>query len=256
MLALDLIGVFAFALSGNLLAARKNIDIMGSLTLGLVAALGGGILRDVILGNTPLSLAEPVYLVPPVISAVLVYLLAQRTHRARVPIIVFDAMGLGVFAVTGTSIALGADLPVPSAIVLGVLTAVGGGILRDVLANEIPAVFNGSDLYILPALLGAAGTAAAWGLGWVSPAVVLGLATVVFAFRMVAWFLQWTVPSPMRGWSFRGRKDRPELRAGRAGRSVFRRPSKRHVRAVTGRLGLTALSSRIEQGQRRQDQAD
>ncbi len=237
MLALDLMGVFAFALSGNLLAARKDIDIMGSLVLGLAAGLGGGITRDVILGRVPASLAEPVYLVPPVLSAGLVYLLGQRAHRARVPIIVFDAMGLGVFAITGTGIALEAGLPVPSCVLLGVLTGVGGGIVRDVLANEIPAVFNGSDIYLLPALLGAICAAAAWSLGWLNPLTALALAAVVFAFRMVAWFLQWQVPSPMRGWSLRGR--RPEPRRPRPeprGRSVFRRPSRSLVRAVRERF--------------------
>lgn len=224
MLALDMVGVFAFALSGNLLAARKDIDIMGSLVLGLVAGLGGGVMRDVILGHTPIALAQPMYLVPPVVSATVVYLLGQRAHRAKVPIVAFDALGLGVFAVTGSSIALSAGLPVPSAMLLGVLTAVGGGILRDVLANEIPAVFNGSDLYILPALFGAGGAAAVWALGWLDPLTGLALAAVVFLFRMAAWRLQWQVPSPMRGWSFRGRAagDRPRRRRG-----VFWRPSRR-----------------------------
>lgn len=223
MLVLDMVGVFAFALSGNLLAARKDIDIMGSLILGLVAGLGGGVMRDVILVQVPLALQEPVYLVPPVIAAAVVYLLGQRAHRARVPIVIFDAMGLGVFAVTGTSIALSAGLPVPSAMVLGVLTAVGGGMLRDVLANEIPAVFNGSDLYILPALFGAGTAAAVWAAGWLDPLTGLGLAAIVFAFRMTAWYLQWQVPSPMRGWSFRGRAN---IRIRRR-RGAFWRPSGR-----------------------------
>ena len=181
MFSLDLLGVLAFAVSGNLLAARKNIDIMGSLVLGLCAGLGGGIMRDVILGRLPNSLQEPIYLIPPVVTALTVYLLGQRALHARVPIVAFDALGLGVFATTGTTIAMDAGLPFASALLLGVLTAVGGGMIRDVLANEIPAVFNGSDLYIIPAIVGAGLTALLWGIGWFELWVALVIAVLVFA---------------------------------------------------------------------------
>ena len=203
MLALDLLGVLAFAASGNLLAARKNIDIMGSLVLGLAVGLGGGIMRDVMLGRVPNSLQEPIYLIPPVVSALTVYLLGRRALHARVPIIAFDALGLGVFVTTGTTIAWEAGVPVASAILLGVLTGVGGGMIRDVLANEIPAVFNGSDLYILPGIVGASLMALIEELGWFEPWWALVIAVLVFAFRMLAWRLEWRVPSPMRGWSYR-----------------------------------------------------
>lgn len=223
MLALDLLGVLAFAVSGNLLAARKNIDIMGSLVLGLAVGLGGGIMRDVMLGQIPNSLQEPIYLVPPIVSALTVYLLGRRALHARVPIIAFDALGLGVFVTTGTTIAMAAGVPVASAILLGVLTGVGGGMIRDVLANEIPAVFNGSDLYILPAIVGAALMALIWSLGWFEPWWALVIAVLVFAFRMLAWHFEWRVPSPMRGWSYRSVLGR--------NLSVFRRSSE-HDRGV------------------------
>lgn len=219
MLALDLLGVLAFAASGNLLAARKNIDIMGSLVLGLAVGLGGGIMRDVMLGRVPNSLQEPIYLIPPVVSALTVYLLGRRALHARVPIIAFDALGLGIFVTTGTTIAWEAGVPVASAILLGVLTGVGGGMIRDVLANEIPAVFNGSDLYILPGIVGASLMALIEELGWFEPWWALVIALLVFAFRMLAWHLEWRVPSPMRGWSYRAVLGR--------NLSVFRRPPER-----------------------------
>jgi len=203
MFSLDLLGVLAFAVSGNLLAARKSIDIMGSLVLGLCAGLGGGIMLDVILGRIPASLQEPIYLIPPVVSALTVYLLGQRAHHARVPIVAFDALGLGVFATTGASIGMSAGVPFASAVLLGVLTAVGGGMIRDVLANEIPAVFNGSDLYIIPAIVGAGLTVLLWTLGLFAPWVAPVIAVFVFAVRMLAWHFEWRVPSPMRGWSYR-----------------------------------------------------
>lgn len=113
-------------------------------------------------------------------------------------VLAFDALGLGVFATTGTTIAMDAGLPFASAILLGVLTAVGGGMIRDVLANKIPAVFNGSDLYVIPAVVGAGLTALLWALGWFESWVALVIAVLVCAVRMLAWHSEWRIPSPMR----------------------------------------------------------
>ncbi|WP_101652953.1 TRIC cation channel family protein [Brevibacterium ihuae] len=203
LLVFDLLGVFAFAVSGNLLAARRNFDITGGLILGVLAGLGGGIIRDVILVAVPTSLREPIYLVPPVLAAVMVYLLGHRAERARVPIVVFDAIGLALFSVTGSIIAVAAGMNLPTAVILGVVTATGGGLLRDVVANEVPAIFSGSDIYVIPAFFGALTAALVrfnelWNV-WTGTAIVV----LVFVFRMVAWRLQWRVPAPMRGWSFR-----------------------------------------------------
>ncbi|PAY22647.1 hypothetical protein CEY15_12210 [Dietzia natronolimnaea] len=221
LLWFDLVGVFFFALSGSLLAARKNIDITGGLVLGLLAGLGGGIMRDVMLGVTPLALAQPVLLVPPFVASAVVYLMGAHLHRVRTLIIVFDAAGLGLFCTFGTARALDHGMPVASALLLGVVTAVGGGLLRDVVANEIPAVFNGSDLYVIPAATGAALTALAVSTDTWGPVAAAVLSAFTFTFRMVAWRLQWRVPAPMRGWSMRGidtrlRRDRPVF--GRPGR--------------------------------------
>lgn len=224
----DLLGVFFFALSGNLLAARKNIDLTGGLVLGLLAGLGGGIIRDVLLGVTPLALETPFYLVPPLLAATVVYLVGQHVHRGRTLIVTFDAVGLGVFCTFGTARALDHGMPVATSILLGVITAAGGGLMRDVVANEIPAVFSGSDLYVIPATTGAALTALAVSNGWWGPVAAVLLAGWAFAFRMTAWRLQWRVPAPMRGWSMRGIDTRLRRRApvfGRPGtRSVFGRP--------------------------------
>jgi uncharacterized membrane protein YeiH len=222
LLWFDLVGVFFFALSGNLLAARKNIDITGGLVLGLLAGLGGGIIRDVLLGVTPLALTQPVLLVAPFAAAVVVYLMGAHLHRVRTLIVVFDAAGLGLFCTFGTARALEHGMPIASALLLGVVTAVGGGLMRDVVANEIPAVFSGSDLYIIPATTGAALTALAVATDLWGPVAAAVLSAFAFAFRMVAWRLQWRVPAPMRGWSMRGFDTR--LRRDRA---VFGRPGKK-----------------------------
>ena len=219
LLWFDLMGVFFFALSGNLLAARKDIDITGGLVLGLLAGLGGGIIRDVLIGTTPASLAQPIYLVPPVVAAVAVYLLGPLVHRVKTLIVTFDAVGLGLFCTFGAARALHFGMPVASAIGLGVITAVGGGLMRDVVANEMPAVFSGSNLYVVPAATGAALTVVAVETGTWGPITATALATFVFAFRMVAWWKQWRVPSQMRGWTVR---DLDVLR--RRERSVYGRP--------------------------------
>lgn len=221
LLALDLLGIVAFALSGNLLAARKNIDITGGLVLGALAGLGGGMLRDVLLGTRPLSLSEPVYLIPPLVTTVIVYFVGQRLERVRWFIVTFDAAGLGLFCMTGTVRALDLGMNVPAVIVLGLMTACGGGLLRDVVANEVPALFNGSDLYLLPATAGAVLTAMAVRLHAWNLWTALAIAAFVFAFRMVAWNLQWRVPQPMRGWSYRGIDAKL-----RGTRGVFRRPKR------------------------------
>jgi uncharacterized membrane protein YeiH len=203
LLVFDLVGVFAFALSGNLLAARRNFDITGGLILGLLAGLGGGAIRDLLLDTTPVALREPIYLLPPVLAAIAVYFAGQRAENARVLIVAFDAMGLALFCTTGTVLAMESGMNFAGSLLMGVVTACGGGLLRDVVANEEPAVFNGSDLYVIPAFVGALLTAVLkqnqlWN-AWVG----VGIVAFVFAFRMVAWQLQWRVPSPMRGWSFR-----------------------------------------------------
>lgn len=221
LLWFDLMGVFFFALSGNLLAARKDIDITGGLVLGLLAGLGGGIIRDVLLGTTPASLAQPIYLVPPVIAAVVVYLLGPLVHRVKTLIVTFDAAGLGLFCTFGTARALAYGMPVASAIGLGVITAVGGGLMRDVVANEMPAVFSGSNLYVVPAATGAALTVLAVQTDTWGPVTATALAAFVFAFRMVAWWQQWRVPSQMRGWTVR---DLDVLR--RREKSVYGRPAR------------------------------
>ena len=221
LLWFDLTGVFFFALSGNLLAARKDIDITGGLVLGLLAGLGGGIIRDVLLGVTPLALAKPVYLIPPVIAAVAVYVLGPLVHRVSTLIVTFDAAGLGLFCTFGAARAMAHGMPVASAIGLGVVTAVGGGLMRDVVANEMPAVFSGSNLYVVPAATGAALTVLAVQTDTWGPVTATALAAFVFAFRMVAWWQQWRVPSQMRGWTVR---DLDGLR--RREKSVYGRPAR------------------------------
>ncbi len=154
---LDLAGVFFFAVSGSLLAARKQFDIIGSLLLASVVSLGGGVIRDIIINaGPPAAFTNPAYLAPPLLATVLVYFLFSSVQRFTSLLILFDAGGLALFCITGTLKALDAGMNPVAAVLLGVTTAVGGGLLRDITANEVPQLFDPRDLYALPAFAGAA----------------------------------------------------------------------------------------------------
>jgi uncharacterized membrane protein YeiH len=198
---LDLVGVFFFAVSGSLLAARKNIDIVGSLLLASLVGLGGGIIRDLILsGGPPAAFSNPAYLFPPLLATVLVYSLYTSVERFTSLLILFDAGGLALFCMTGTVKALDAGMNPVAAALLGVMTAVGGGLLRDVTANEVPELFNPKDIYALPAFLGAALTAVLWVAGAFNVLTAVAVAAVVFTFRVLAWRRSWQAPLAVHGW--------------------------------------------------------
>ncbi|BCW85321.1 UPF0126 membrane protein [Arthrobacter sp. NicSoilE8] len=215
LLWLDLVGVFFFAVSGSLLAARKQFDVLGSVLLASIAALGGGVIRDVILNTAPpVAFTNPAYLAPPLLAAGLVYFLFSSVQRFTSLLILFDAAGLGLFCITGTLKAITAGMNPVTCILLGVTTAVGGGLLRDITANEIPTLFDNRDIYALPAFVGAGLTTLAWHLGVFSGLIAGVIAAVVFAFRVTAWRRGWYVPLAVRGWHRAG--------AGSGGNSVVR----------------------------------
>lgn len=152
--ALDILGTFVFALSGGLLAARKRFDIVGIIVLSVAAGLGGGMTRDVLLGDTPaVAFREEVYLLTALLAAVAVFLFHHQITRMDYSIRVLDAVGLGVFAVSGTLKSLDFELGPLPAILLGTVTGAGGGVIRDLLAREVPLILQ-RDIYALAAVLG------------------------------------------------------------------------------------------------------
>lgn len=156
--ALDIVGIFVFAISGALLAVRKNFDVFGIAVLAEVTALGGGLFRDVIIGAVPpAAFTDLGYFTTPLLAAGLVFFLHPHVERIQVGVNVFDAAGLGLFCVTGTVKAYDYGLGLTASAALGLTTAVGGGVLRDVLANEVPSLLRWDrDLYAVPAIVGAA----------------------------------------------------------------------------------------------------
>ncbi|WP_434615305.1 trimeric intracellular cation channel family protein [Arthrobacter sp. A5] len=198
-LTLDLLGVFFFAVSGCLLAARRGFDIVGSLLLGSLVGLGGGVIRDVIINaGVPAAFSQPLYLVPPVLAAVLVHLLFSRVELGGRLLIIFDAGGLALFCVTGALKALDAGLNPVAAILLGVTTAVGGGLLRDITANEVPQLFDSKDLYGIPAFVGAGLTTVLFSTGMLNLVTGTAAAVAVFALRILAWHFGWRAPMAAR----------------------------------------------------------
>lgn len=209
-LVLDVVGVFVFALSGALIGVRQGLDLFGVLVLAWVAGLGGGIIRDLFLGITPpVAVSDWRVLAAAVIAGLIVFLLhgtvqdvAARTPDVRwrrVPhaVRLLDAAGLAVFAVSGALVALSADAGPLAAVLIGGITAVGGGLLRDVLAGRVPEVLR-RELYAIPALAGAALVVLADHVGVTSPLTVWGSVALVFAMRVVAVTLDLNAPRALR----------------------------------------------------------
>ena len=153
--ALDWLGVIVFAISGALVASRKQMDVVGFALLGTATGIGGGTLRDLLLGLSPVFWAsEPVYLVVCVIVSSAVFVTAHIPKSRYRVLLWFDALGLALFAVTGAERALLAGSGPVVAVAMGVITATFGGIIRDVLGNESPVVLS-REVYVTAALVGA-----------------------------------------------------------------------------------------------------
>jgi uncharacterized membrane protein YeiH len=196
LLAVDLVGVFVFGLSGAVLAVRRELDVFGVAVLALVTGLGGGMIRDVLIGSVPpVALADPRYPIAALAAAGVGFVSHRPLERLGPAVRLLDALGLGFFAVAGTSKALSAGLPSFSAVGLGVLTGVGGGLLRDLLANEVPLVLH-REIYAVAALAGAVFVAIAAVLDAYNPVTAAVAIIATFALRLVAIRRRWNAPRP------------------------------------------------------------
>jgi uncharacterized membrane protein YeiH len=200
LLVLDLLGTFAFALNGALTAVRAvHLDIVGVLTLGLLTAVGGGIVRDILLGALPpATFSDWRYLVVAASGGLMAFWFGPWLARFASPIDVLDAAGLSLFAVTGAAKALALGAGPLQAVILGVVTGVGGGTVRDLLIQRIPSVLT-SGLYAIPALAGAALVVAAEGGGvdrLLGVPAALGGAAVCFLIRLLGLHFGLDAPKP------------------------------------------------------------
>lgn len=191
----DLFGVAVFAASGALMANRKSMDLLGVLVIGMVTALGGGTLRDAVLGRFPVSwVRDDLYISTATVAAILV------VARGRLPqlmstrgLLLADALGLAIATVLGTDIAVQMHTPVSAAIILGTISGVAGGVMRDVICNEIPLVLQ-REIYATAGIIGASCFTLFLSSGWSRPSASLTAMAIVFVIRISAMRWHWALP--------------------------------------------------------------
>jgi uncharacterized membrane protein YeiH len=196
LVTLDLAGIFVFAISGALVAVRKDLDIFGVLVLAGTTGLGGGFLRDVLIDATPpAALEDWRYLVVPVVAGLLTFAFHPALGRMERTVNVFDAFGLALFCVSGAIKALDYGLgPLPAAL-MGMVTGIGGGMLRDLLAGRVPVIFRG-ELYATPALVGSVIAVVGIRLDLPTSVVAVTGAGICLAWRLLAMWRGWQAPMP------------------------------------------------------------
>ena len=191
---LDLAGTFVFALSGATAGVKHRLDLFGVLVLSFAAGNSGGIARDVLIGAVPPGgIADWRYVAVSVLAGLVTFYWHPFVDRMKSPVLLFDAAGLALFAVVGTSRALAHGLgPVP-AVLLGMLTGIGGGMVRDLLVSEVPAVLR-AEIYAVAALAGASVVVAGSWLGMPSSVATTAGALLCFVLRIMSLRRGWRLP--------------------------------------------------------------
>jgi uncharacterized membrane protein YeiH len=156
-LTIDILGTMAFAISGVLVAMEKRLDLFGVFIIGFVTAVGGGTLRDLLIGHTPVVWMEsPVYMASIVIAVVIAVIMQNQIKYLRTSLFLFDSIGIGLYTMVGIEKGLAAGLNPVVCVTLGTITASFGGVLRDILCNEIPVIFR-REIYATACILGGTG---------------------------------------------------------------------------------------------------
>jgi uncharacterized membrane protein YeiH len=263
---MDLFGILAFALSGAFLAVRKDFDVIGAVILAEAAGLGGGLFRDLVLGVPPVAFTDLGYFFTPWVAALVVYFGHRLKHDGKVHegglFDMPDAAALGLFSVTGTIKALQHGFNLPAAASLGIASAVGGGVLVSLLAQETPSLLRWDrDLYALPALAGAGATVALYAVGLLNVGTAIGTAVLAFGLRMLAVRYHWRTPrsqfwqNPFWGLRLQPAPPTAAEPPAQAGTAVLPRPDNETVvirrdrdpRLTYGRHGACGRAGRREQ---------
>lgn len=188
----------AFALSGLIAGARKKLDPFGVFVVSGVAAFGGGTLRDVLLDRRPffwVDHADWLWLVLAMCALAMMFMRSRHIPLTERAILIPDALGLGLFTVLGTQITLNMDMPVIVCALMGVMTAVFGGVLRDIFCNEIPKAFNDHQPYAVIAFFGSLLVVILNSIQWPAWLCAFLPASLIFACRIAAIYLNWRLPS-------------------------------------------------------------
>lgn len=201
LLIFELIGTVAFAVSGAMTGLKKRMDIFGIATLGLITAVGGGVIRDLVLGNTPPeTFKNPIYGIVAIITSMIVFLpIFRKLNSEEHPIfdlmlLVMDSLGLAVFTVMGieTAVTVTNNFNIYLLVFVGIVTGTGGGVIRDILAKNTPYIFV-KHFYATASLIGAVVCIVFWKLAGSMVAMIAG-AFVVFILRMLAARFHWKLP--------------------------------------------------------------
>ena len=190
---LEFAGTVVFAISGIRLAAAKEFDWFGAVVVGFVTAIGGGTVRDLLLDVTPFWMLNPIYLICSVVGLIIVIIFSKKLVRLDTPFFIFDTIGLALFVVVGLEKTIQIGFPFWVAIIMGTITGILGGVLRDVLINEIPLVFR-KEIYALACVFGGI---VFWicnmiGLADIACEIITSIA--IFTVRILAVKFQWGLP--------------------------------------------------------------
>lgn len=190
---IDYMGTFAFAISGLRMASSKQFDLFGAFIVGMATAVGGGTIRDIIIGYSPFWMTQWIYIAI-VLFAVLMFIFMHRIiERISNTIFLFDAIGLGLFTVVGFQKTLDAGFPYWAANIMGMCTGAAGGVIRDILINEVPLIFR-RDIYAIACMIGGLFYTNALLLGMEPVVAQVGCAAVVIAIRLLAVRYHWQLP--------------------------------------------------------------
>jgi uncharacterized membrane protein YeiH len=195
---IELSAIVTGALTGAVFAGRRGLDVVGVLAIAIVSGLGGGLIRDILLSTIPAALRDPAYLLAVVLAAILGAYFASAVRYLRWPMIGLDSLSLGLFAVIGTQKALSFRLPVAAAILLGVITGIGGGLLRDLFTGVIPpeAFQRGSPFASVAALAAGGYAFLVQVVGTTKLVAEIVMIAIVLLVRSVAIWRGWTSPAP------------------------------------------------------------
>ena len=191
---LDLVGTAAFAASGAWVGVRKHMDLFGVLVLGVVTAVGGGTLRDLLLGDVPpFSLKNEIYICIAITVSLVVFINRIKFMAFEKPLLYFDAIGLGTFVVIGTTKALDFQLGLLGAVLMGVMTGTAGGVIRDILANQVPLILR-REIYASACVAGGVLLVVLLQIGAGRPIAALFAASTVIVVRLLAIHYNWALP--------------------------------------------------------------